>query len=239
MRPLVFKVSDMSITFTLSGKGNRLYSFYRPPIELKGDYGLGLVGFYSYNALQNIHEGNNKIYFPGKKTVCIPSGAYEISSLNDYIRSHLDESDGGEDSFSLTANTNTLQCIIKSSYSIDFTHSDSIGRMLGFSRKILEANETHESDIEVKISPATNVRIQCNITGGSYLNGRQDHTIFEFALEAEPGELIVKEPSSVLYLPVISKRIEDIALWMTNQNGDLINFGKEEVSIRLELKKWV
>lgn len=239
----------MSITFSLTGTGSYLRSFFRPSLDLVGNYGLGLVGFYSYNALQNIYEGNNKVYYsdPGtaSKTLTIPNGAYEINSLNDYIKEHLEgkkddrkERDELNKAFSLVANTNTLQCVIESKYDIDFTPSDSIGRMLGFSSKKLEANIVHKSDLDVRISPATNIRVQCNITGGSYLNGASDHTIFEFALDAEPGELVAKEPSSVLYLPVSTHRIEDIALWLSNQDGEPINFGKEQVSIRLELKKW-
>lgn len=240
----------MSSTFSLTGTGNHLQSFFRPSINLDGEFGLGLVGFYSFNALQNIYDGNNKIYYalPNAdfKTLVIPSGAYEIDALNDYINNKLEAENKsshkeGEKlipAFSLSANVNTLQCIIKSKYNIDFRQSDSIGRMLGFSPTLLEVGKIHESDLDVRIAPATNIRVQCSVTGGSYLNGAPDHTIFEFALDAEPGELVAKEPSSVLYLPVTSRRIENIALWLTNQDGEPINFGKEQVSIRLELKKW-
>lgn len=236
----------MSRTFGLTGTGHSLHSHYRPSIDLTdGVYGLGLVGFYSYNALRNIHEGNDKIYWkaPGEggswNVLTIPGGAYEITALNDYIGKHLNSTKKeGEQAFSLEANTNTLRCVVKSKYEIDFTRSDSIGRMLGFSAKILEAREVHESDLDVRISPATNIKVNCNITGGAYLNGVPDHAIYEFALDSEPGEQVVKEPSSVIYLPVLVHAIEDISLWLTDQNGGPVNFGSEQVAIRLELKKW-
>lgn len=245
----------MSLTFSLTGTGNYLSSYCAPSIDLDSNvqYGLGLVGFYSYNALQNIHEGNNKIYYwrneedanreDGRpQVVLIPSGAYEITALDEYIAKKLrsaDDKEGKEDrAFSLTANTNTLQCVIVSKYTVDFRPKDSIGRMLGFSAKLLRPMVTNESDLDVRISPVTNIRVQCNVTGGAYLNGIPDHTIFEFALDSEPGEQVVKEPSHMLYLPVITRSIRDIVLWLTDQNGKPVNFGNEVVSVRLELKKW-
>lgn len=242
----------MSRTFGLTGTGSALHSHYRPSIDLSdGSYGLGLVGFYSYNALRNIHEGNDKIYWKTPEDASwnvlqVPGGAYEITALNEYVGKKLlllaaparqkESSDGKV--FSLEANTNTLKCVVESRYEIDFKPSDSIGRMLGFSPRTLEAGEVHESDLDVRISPATNIKVNCNITAGSYLNGVPDHTIYEFAMDSEPGELLIKEPSSVIYLPVLVDVIEDISVWLTDQNGGPVNFGAEQVAIRLELKKW-
>lgn len=248
----------MTLTFSLTGSGNHLSSSFYPPIELdpRGEYGLGLIGFYSYNALQNIHAGNNKIYWSAggpRKSLVIPDGAYEITALHKYVdktilqeegeskkkKKNLKETPpGDEQAFSLVANTNTLQCVVKSKYAIDFAPADSIGRMLGFSPRLLEPNVTHLSDLDVRISPATNIRVQCSVTGGAFLNGVPDHTIFEFALDSEPGEMVAKEPPNVLYLKVVPKRLSDIVLWLTDQNGKPVNFGKEQVSVRLALKKW-
>lgn len=233
----------MSETFTLTGKGNYLSSNYYPSIVLdaKYTYKLGLIGLYTFNAVQNIFEGNNKIYWRETdgtlKHITIPSGAYEIVALNDYINRALTENP--KDSvFSLKANSNTLKCELKSKYYIDFTPADSIGRMLGFSQQILVPSKLHNSDLPVKIAPATNIRVECNLTGGAYLNEAPAHTLYEFALDVEPGEQVKETPTNILYLPVITDQIDNITLKLTDQNGRLINFGEEEVTVRLELKRF-
>ncbi|DAC80285.1 TPA_asm: penton [Bos-associated insect adintovirus] len=227
----------MSVTFTLTGAGNCLSASYFPPIELNPtcQYSIGLVAFYSCNALRNICEGNNKIYYGSENVLTIPDGAYEITALNEYINKQLSL---GSNSFSLTPNINTLKCLLYSTYTIDFRPSDSIGRMLGYSPRILNANENHESDLDVRISPATSIRVECNITSGAYCNGAAVHTLFEFALDVEPGERIIKEPQNILYLPITTRCVDNIALKLTNQDGESIDFGQELVTIRLELKKY-
>lgn len=239
----------MSETFTLTGTGSYLSTNYYPPVALNADYEytLGLIGYWTYNALRNIYPGNNKIYWrkPGDKKnrqLLIAEGAYEINSLNEYISKKLaltnNETLKQEEIFSLQPNTNTLKCEIKSKYAIDFRPDDSIGRMLGFSPKVLEADVLHESDLPVKISPASSIRINCNITGGAHYNDTPVHTIYEFALDVEPGEQVNEKPTNVIYLPVVvADQIDNITLSLTNQNGERLNFGHEDATIRLELKK--
>lgn len=242
----------MSETFTLTGYGNYVSINYSPIIKLNPalNYKLGLRGFFSYNALQNIFEGNNKIYWSinadgtDVKVITIPSGAYEIVALDDYINrrinamagSQLRESSKGV--FSLKPNTNTSKCEIISTYFIDFTPTDSIGLMLGFSRKNLPPNILHESDLPVSIAPANSIRIDCNIVGGSHLNEAPAHTLFEFVLGEQPGEQIeVKPTGDILYLPVIVDQIDNITLKLTDEAEKLVNFGEEKITFILELKK--
>lgn len=54
-------------------------------------------------------------------------------------------------SIHIKSNNNTLRSEIKCISSIDFRPDDSIGRLVGFQPRILEANISHRSDLPVVI----------------------------------------------------------------------------------------
>lgn len=228
----------MSQTFTLTGKGNTLSSIYHPPIPLdpRYNYVLGLIGFYGCNSIRNIRESNNKLYYAAESPpIAIPPGAYEIDEINAYIQAQIP---GGKDDFTLKANNNTLQCeIISKKHTINFKRTGTLGRLLGFSPQRLAPNTLHKSDLDVQIINATNIQITCNITTGAYLNNKLSHIIYEFGVEVEPGYRIIKEPAKVTYLPVNVQSVSEINLDLRDQNQELIDFGGEPVTVRLELKR--
>lgn len=234
----------MSTTFTLVGTGSILSSSYFPPIELEpnANYGLGLIGFYGYNSIPNIVDGCNKLYYGSDKVLTIPSGAYEITEINNYIQEQLPSSKADEGdrnpSVTIRANNNTLKSEIYSTVPIDFTPADSIGSILGFSKRKLQPNVNHISDLSVNIIKVISIKIECNITGGAYCNYEKVHTLYEFDVNVEPGYRLTKEPTNVIYLPVVTNHIDNITLKIVDQDGDLVNFQQEKIVIRLELKKY-
>jgi len=80
----------MSCTFTLSGHSSILSVNFFPTIELDkhSQYGVGLLGFYSYNSIFNVDESNNMIGLRIANGSKIPSfkgnhGVYEsINEIN-------------------------------------------------------------------------------------------------------------------------------------------------------------
>ena len=125
---------------------------------------------------------------------------------------------------------------IKCSSEVNFQPEDSIGQLLGFTPRILEANKTHTSDLPVAILKVSALRVECNITTGAYVNDRKVHTIHEFFPVVPPGYKIVEVPSHVIYLPIAVKTIHQIQLRIVDQDGDLVNFQGEVITIRLDVK---
>lgn len=159
----------MSHTFTLVGTSNVLTTTYYPPIDLdpRYEYALGLIGLHTYNTIPNIYEGQNKFYY-GDKVLTIPTGAYEVTDIETFLQDSLSKPTSSlkerNSIISVKPNNSTLKCEISSKFSIDFSKDDSIGHMLGFSKRTLEANKKHESDIPVQIIKVVTIRIECNIT---------------------------------------------------------------------------
>lgn len=242
-------------TFTVYGYGSTISSgSIYPPVKLQSDrsYTLGLVGLYTSHTVHNIYEGNNKFYYGKDSSVTIPTGAYEIEEINNYLQKQIARNwkkgitskqrnvkeTTPNNLFLLTANNNTLKCEIESLHEINFKKPANIGRMLGFSTRILKANTLHESDLDVNIISTNNIFVQTNITAGAYLNNRLSHSIFEFNLDVEPGYSVVKEPSHVIYFPLSVSEIDNITIQLVDHIGDLVKLAEDTyTSVRLELKE--
>lgn len=223
----------MSYTFTLKGTSNVLSANYYPPIELnpQHDYVLGLIALHTYNTIPNITEKNNKFYYDNK-VIAIPVGCYEITDIDEYLKTGMPK-----DSLSLKPNNNTLKVEIESKHRIDFRQEGTIGRLLGFNKRILEPNEKHESDLPVQIIKVITIQIECNITTSAYHNGHATHTLYEFSPQVEPGYSIYIEPQHIIYLPICKSSIDNITLTLLDQDGDAVDFRGEQIVIRLELKR--
>lgn len=226
----------MALTLTLNGNNSILHVEYFPPIELSlhHDYVCGLVDFQTYNSIPNVDISNNLIHI-GDQTIEIPIGSYEIDDIAEYINSYLKKNKNDYE-VSIWANNNTLKSMISSNVLIDFNKERSIGPLLGFSKRKLTANELHMSDLNINIIKVNTIRIECNIVSGAYLNNSHVHTIHEFSTVVGPGYKIVEVPRNVIYLPVNVKQLTSLTLKIVDQDGDLINFRGETITVRLHLK---
>lgn len=232
----------MSLTFAFDGTEPILSANYFPPIELdpKSQYLIGLLSFQTYNSIPNVDSENNKFYYDGDKVIEIPTGAYEIKDIANYIREELRRRSTKAKQYyvDITTNNNTMQTTIKATFSIDFTKKDSIGKLLGFtSDTIVQAGQRVTTTDVVDVFKVNAIRIECNIATGSYVNDNSVHTIHQFYPGTPAGYMILELPSPVIYLPITTNTIDNITLRIVDQTGRLINFRKERISIRIHIKK--
>lgn len=133
-------------------------------------------------------------------------------------------------------NKNTFSCRIETVINIDFERSDSVGEILGFS-KVLSGETEYESDKVVNIQSINNIRIDCDLTTGSFHNGVRTHTIYEFSPNVKPGYKINIQPKNLIYLPVVRRRINTVSITIVDQNGKLVDFRGEMITCRIHIKK--
>lgn len=169
----------------------------------------------------------------GIKCIIIPTGSYEVEHIDNFLKTSL----GSDVEFTLKINNNTLRSEIKCSRTIDFAKTNSIGSLLGFSERILDANVLHISDKPINILKVNAVNIECNITTGAYINNKQVHTIHQFFPKVAAGYKIVEVPKNVIYLPVIVKSIHALNIRIVDQDGHLVNFRGETITLRIHIKK--
>lgn len=225
-----------SLILTLSGNTSVLQAQYFPPIELNPSkqYVLGLVEFLTFNSIPNIDPTNNKFCI-GDRVITLPTGSYEIGDIDEYLQGQLA---GTGIKLTLRANNNTLCAEIESNRPVDFTFPNSIGDLLGFTPRILEANRHYSSDSAVRILKLNVIRVESNITCGAFLNHHQVHTIYSFFPSVPPGFKIIEKPTTIIYLPVTASSIDQLQLRIVDQDNNLVNFRDETITVRLHIKSW-
>lgn len=224
----------MSTIITLTGRSSELRSDFDPPLFLdeRDQYVMGLLSFETYNSIPNVVAPYNTFKF-GEDEISIPEGAYELSDLNEVIDSQL----SGRGSIIIKGNNSTMKTLMKSSKTVDFTSSPSIGSLLGFDAKQYSPNVWHESEQLTDIMKINSLLIHCNITVGSYKNGVPSHVIHQFFPTVPPGYKIVVAPNPIIYLPVSPTTITNVTVKITDQNDQPISFSSEVVTVGLHLKK--
>ena len=226
----------MSLTIALSGNSSVLTADFNPPIYLGDDaeYMIGLTNFETFNSIPNVDENNNSFYYgDADNEIIIPVGSYELQDLESYILKHIDKSVA----FRLHPNNNTLKTVIRCSERINFQKPNTIGKLLGFENVILQKNDQHESTNTIQILKVNSLCIDCNISTGSYVNGKPVHIIHQFFPIVPAGYKIVERPKNIIYFPVTVKTISNIKVKILDQDGAAVNFRGETISVRLYLKK--
>lgn len=182
--------------------------------------------------------GQNKFYVSSgddKVVIELPTGSYEIEDIERTLQESLKTKNI---ELSLKPNNNTLCSTLKCSKPVDFRPKDSIGRLLGFTPRLLLGDyKSNVSDLPVAILKVNALRVECNITSGAYINQHSSHTIHEFFPAVPPGYKIIENPKQIIYLPLTVKAINHLQLRIVDQDGHLINFRGEIITIRLHIKK--
>ena len=131
----------------ISGKCFKLRTIFNPPLE----YNLSSVGYEmcltrleTYFSFPNITENKNNavnITIDGKLCkIKIPTGCYDIDSINTILQRQLLIQTGGkeEEHVVLSANKNTLKCVLEikdEKMVVDFNIDHSLRTVLGFEAK--------------------------------------------------------------------------------------------------------
>lgn len=219
----------------LSGTKSVINCDFFPSIDLsQGEWSIGLVDFTTYNSIPNVERNvNNKIHFVNQDAIELPTGSYEIEDIDAYCQDRIRP----PAQFKIRANNNTLKAEVYTTEEVDFTKESSIGPTLGFNKLLKPMDKWQESDLPVDIIKVNVIRIGCSIVRGTFDNGVESHTIYEFYPLVEPGFKIVEKPSNVIYLPVSVKQLSNITVTITDQEGRLINFRGETINVRLHLQQ--
>jgi hypothetical protein len=167
-----------------------------------------------------------------KHTIKLEPGAYEYEGLLKLIR---ETATLQQDAFDVKVQENgKFKFLMNGSVAIDFKNSG-IRELFGAEEKIYW-NTTSAKDV-FNIWDISTLQIFCNLIEGAFINGKRTHLLYSFPLIDENGHLIVEKPSHVLYFPINTNIISTIIVEIFDQKLRKVDFGAEEVSVALHLKK--
>lgn len=225
-------------TYSLIGNSSELEEVLPHIIELDNntEYEIGLISLWAYNAIPNIETNVNNRIGLGSHVVELEEGSYEIDDICSAIKKQLNG--WGDDDFILKANNNTLKCEIRSKKDpIDLSIGNSMASLLGFDKEILAPNKWHYSKKPISIIRVNSIRVECNLARGTFRNGIEGHTIHEFYPNVPPGFMFLEQPTSIIYVPINTNQIQTISIRLVDQDGRLINFRNEIITVRINIRR--
>ena len=233
-----------SFLITLSGKGSRLQKTFDPEISIsqKCRYEIAFTSLETYFSVPNIDVQNNSFIIKRdgyEHTVVIPVGCYGLMDLNKEVRRQLADI-GMTKGVEFRGNYNTFKCImlLKNGYTMKFKER-SLRTVLGFEAKSYQAytvTKRFESEHTVQILTVNSILVNCDLVGGSYLNGRKVPVIHSFFPSVSPGEKIIERSVEYIYLPVSSDVIRQMSVWLTDQDQKPLNLREESLTIKFHLR---
>jgi hypothetical protein len=226
---------------------NPVYVLPKPLILPKNrSFEAALIYFATDNYLVNIDETNQQfIYSTDKgatwKTIRIPIGAYELSSITEQIKQQMRVNGDNSDIVNVSANLNTFSCVIEISddnYQVDFRPEKTIRDLLGFHAAVLSKGK-NESPKTVQITSAKAVNVHCSLIHQSYdSRGIESDIIYSFpAYKVGIGWKINEEPNTPRYLPVGADVIKEIRFRISDNNDKELTFKNEECAFCIYLSQ--
>ena len=144
---------------------------------------------------------------------------------------------GGNSDITILPNVNTLQCILNvvaANLEISFDVPNSVASVRGFNRSTYGFGR-HASEQLVNIMSVNSILVHCNIIHSSYMRGVQGPVVYNFF--PNPGQKILEATSNLIYLPVTVDVISTLSVWLTDQDGKVLDLRGEELTIRFHLRE--
>lgn len=240
-----------SFQISLTDTNSEIIREYNPDgIQLNGPYEVGLKHFVFWNTIYNITEENNTLALgemrePDPNTndilpynlhiVTISPGYYELDEIIKHLK---------DDPLIKTSKTTIeivkqyLKIKIKSTFQIDFTRENSIGKVLGFSKQLIPSNKATLSDLPINIFSINTVKVHCNLVCSNIEDlKRNTNVVYDCPLDLDKiGGKVIKEPNPICYFYVNADIIYELVIKITDQDNKLIDFHGEEINLTLDFR---
>jgi hypothetical protein len=209
-------------------------------------YEAALLSLDIYNSIPNITTENNIFKYSTDngttwKIIALNTGAYELVAIDNEIKRQMIANGDSDSAISITANVSRLTSIVSienKDYKVDFDAPKSIGSILGFGEVVIGFGYNESPNI-VNIMQINSILVNIDIIMGSYVNGSPSPAIYSFYPNVAPGYKIVERPNpSLIYYPLSRHDISRMRVWLTDQNGHLVDFRGETITIRISVRQY-
>jgi hypothetical protein len=184
------------------------------------------------------------------KTIELPPGTYQFEEINNKITEEMiknDDYDKEKNEFYINISVNapeqkSIISINNSRYGVMFDEDNSLCTILGFQPvSVLRGDDnkiSYKSPNIVNITATNIVLVHTNFVSGSYNNSKKTPMIYAFDPNiVNPGWKIFIQPRHLEYYLITPPSIDDINIWLTDEDGNLLDINNTEVSVRLEIRE--
>lgn len=242
---------DQSITVRISGDSSSLTETFSPIINVNGNSEIALLMLKTSNTVfaENsrkiaINESNNciEIIKLNKESFKykIDPGYYSINKINNIICKKIND-DKATIYFSLTDTDNHTKCRINCDEPVNFDIENSLANALGFEEKtynyFFKKDVYHQSE-NIIYAPNydSSIKVTCNIAKGTFNNGQQSCSIYEFFHQQSEGTQIVESPINLIYYKLKTAVIKKIRINLVDDENNIINNFKEQITVILHIR---
>lgn len=249
-------VNSQSRNTVLSSSSSNFSVTLNDKVRLNGRTKVSLEYFVCYATIFQIDSTNNKIDFfenATNKSSTLTSGFYDASTLATEIKTRLDATSGGYNTFTVTYSSSTRKYTISAGnnfrlmFSTGTNASTSAWKVLGFS------NSTGTSGIDTTLGTSTtsvdvvnlslplSIYIQINNFGSvNFKTTDGDTFTFYIPCTSYSGEVIEYKSANyfeqTVELPPSMNVIDRIDIVLKGRNGSSINLNGSEFQMVLSLK---
>ncbi|HRP37085.1 MAG TPA: hypothetical protein PLS50_04705 [Candidatus Dojkabacteria bacterium] len=224
---------------------------FQPNVPLLGgNYGIALEAcslWYSFYNISGDYNNTTFRYYNGSvfKNITITPGLYAIDDINAFVQAQMKAngdytSTPGGDVFyiTLTPNYNTfkLRITISSSYQVDLTVGN-LYQLFGFDPIVVTTTQEGSNNVNIT-NGIDRILIHIDCVSGSFAGTQSSDVIYSFSPDGAPSSLLQIKPYALIYLPLTKHGyLNQLRVYVTDQQNRRVNLNNETVSLQLSLKK--
>ena len=128
--------------------------------------------------------------------------------------------------------------IKETGWSVTFPKENSLGSVLGFdSREYVYRKQPYISEKIVNILSVNSILVHCDMISGSMVDGVKSPVIFNYSPNVVPGSKIVGDPVKPIYLPVSKDVINELNIWVSDQDNRLLDLQGEKIVLTFHMRE--
>jgi hypothetical protein len=174
-------------------------------------------------------------------TLTLPDGLMTLDTIEEQMRILIEGTGGTPTNISLVPSysNSKITLVCSNSYGLDLQSSlSSLHSILGFNSGLYSSSSQEGQNIANINNGVSSLQIHCSIANGAYHNGQKGDVIHQFIRSGSPSsfqELGLYQP---IYCGISSKyQINQIRMYITDQDGTLIDFNGQPVSYMLHIRE--
>lgn len=217
------------------------------PIELEGEWEVGLVECQYPRSINNVTKKQNRLYYKASKTAPFYPLEMQVgfySSINNFIRAINDKLKNHDPQalskvkFSYNKTSGRVKITISNDTG-GVSFDDDIAAILGFEvpfQRVITTTTTslRAADIHGGIY---SLYIYCNIIQPQFVGDTQVQLLKIVPIEGEHGQVVTKTYQNPQYIPLLQRQFNTIEINIKDSTGKFIQFESGHSSVLLHLKR--